>query len=118
MKGALGDNTTNMMRTNVMRGPAGIKTGCGHIPAFMASVVARLDRAIQYSAAAVVESRGLGLLDTPPEPVIGLAEGETQRRGMTAKYAAHERRLSHATQAFFFTSLMLEKVMPSARSLV
>jgi hypothetical protein len=107
-----------MMRTNVMRGPAGIKTGCGHIPAFMASVVARLDRAIQYSAAAVVESRGLGLLDTPPEPVIGLAEGETQRRGMTAKYAAHERRLSHATQAFFFTSLMLEKVMPSARSLV
>jgi hypothetical protein len=38
---------------------------------------------IQYSEALVMESRSRGVLDTPPEPVIGLAEGETRWRGMT-----------------------------------
>ena len=47
------------------------------------TVIARLDRAIQYSEAPVIESRGRGVLDSPPEPVIGLAEGETRWRGMT-----------------------------------
>jgi hypothetical protein len=32
---------------------------------------------------AVIESIGRGVLDAPPEPVIGLAEGETRWRGMT-----------------------------------
>src|ERR1700694_4499513 len=32
----------------------------------------------------VMESRSRGVLDTPLEPVIGLAEGETRWRGMTA----------------------------------
>jgi hypothetical protein len=31
----------------------------------------------------VMESKGRGVLDTPQEPVIGLAEGETRWRGMT-----------------------------------
>jgi len=33
---------------------------------------------------AVMESRSRGILDTPLEPVIGLAQGETRWRGMTA----------------------------------
>ena len=31
-----------------------------------------------------MESKGRGVLDIPLEPVIGLAEGETRWRGMTA----------------------------------
>src|SRR5258706_6910400 len=31
----------------------------------------------------MIESKGRGVLDTPQEPVIGLAEGETRWRGMT-----------------------------------
>src|SRR5882672_4027203 len=34
--------------------------------------------------AVVIEPRGCGVLDAPLEPVIGLAEGETRWRGMTA----------------------------------
>ena len=37
------------------------------------AVIARLDRATQYSEAPVMESKGRGVLDTPLEPVIGLA---------------------------------------------
>jgi hypothetical protein len=32
---------------------------------------------IQYSEGPAIESKGRGVLDTPLEPVIGLAEGET-----------------------------------------
>jgi hypothetical protein len=42
-----------------------------------------LRRAIQYSEALVMEPRSRGLLDTPLEPVIGFAEGETRWRSMT-----------------------------------
>src|SRR5439155_22381988 len=45
----------------------------------------------------VMESRSRGVLDTPLEPVIGLAEGETRWRGMTAVGAR-----SDATKAHFF----------------
>jgi hypothetical protein len=38
------------------------------------------DRAIQYAETAVVEEMSCGLLDSSPEPVIGLAEGETRWR--------------------------------------
>jgi hypothetical protein len=38
------------------------------------------DRAIQYAEAAAVEAMGRGVLDPPPEPVIGLAEGKTRWR--------------------------------------
>ena len=31
----------------------------------------------------MIEPRSRGVLDSPPEPVIGLAEGETRWRGMT-----------------------------------
>jgi len=37
-------------------------------------------RAIQYSGTLAMELEGRGVLDTPPEPVIGLAEGETRWR--------------------------------------
>jgi hypothetical protein len=38
--------------------------------------------------ASLIESIGRGVLDAPPEPVIGLAEGETRWRGMTVLRAA------------------------------
>jgi hypothetical protein len=41
---------------------------------------------IQYSEALVIEAKVRGVLDTPLEPVIGLAEGETRWRSMTASY--------------------------------
>jgi len=37
----------------------------------------------QYSEAPVMEAQNCGVLDTPMEPVIGLAEGETRWRSMT-----------------------------------
>ena len=40
---------------------------------------------IQYSRDASAEPGSYGVLDTPPEPVIGLAEGETRWRGMTGR---------------------------------
>jgi hypothetical protein len=46
-------------------------------------VIARLDRATQYSRVLMMESKSRGVLDAPLEPVIGLAEGETRWRGMT-----------------------------------
>jgi len=39
---------------------------------------------IQYSRDACGKSRSRSVLDAPLEPVIGLAEGETRWRGMTA----------------------------------
>jgi hypothetical protein len=36
------------------------------------------------SEAPAMETKGRSVLDTPQEPVIGLAEGETRWRGMTA----------------------------------
>jgi hypothetical protein len=45
-------------------------------------------RVIQYSGTPVMESKGRGVLDTPLEPVIGLAEGETRWRGMTTSCGA------------------------------
>jgi hypothetical protein len=43
-----------------------------YVPAAPPTVVAREKRAIQYSEASVIE-RSCGVLDTPLEPVIGLA---------------------------------------------
>jgi hypothetical protein len=37
---------------------------------------------------AVIEAISRGVLDAPPEPVIGLAKGETRWRGMTVLLAA------------------------------
>jgi hypothetical protein len=34
----------------------------------------------------MMESKGRAALDTPLEPVIGLAEGETRWRGLTAVF--------------------------------
>src|SRR6266550_1311279 len=44
----------------------------------------RLRRVIQYSKALMIDQRSCGVLDTPLEPVIGLAGGETRWRSMTA----------------------------------
>jgi hypothetical protein len=54
-------------------------------------VVARLDRAIQYSREAAMESRSRGVLDHPLEPVIGLAEGKTRWRVTTSEQGAKSR---------------------------
>ncbi|MCP1858297.1 hypothetical protein ABIF68_005697 [Bradyrhizobium japonicum] len=64
--------------------------------AFSSGVVARLDRATQYSETAVMESRGCGVLDSPPS------------RGMTAECGLYP---------FFLTSLTFVNSMPAARSL-
>jgi hypothetical protein len=48
----------------------------------------RLQRAIQYSETSMMEPRSRGVLDTPLEPVIGLAEGGTRSRSMTALVGA------------------------------
>src|SRR5947207_13838752 len=50
-----------------------------HTPA----VIARLDRAIQYSEAPVMEQKSRGVLDTPPESVIGLAQCQARWPVMT-----------------------------------
>jgi len=41
-------------------------------------------RVILYPRALEIESRGRGVLDTPLEPVIGLAAGETRWRSLTS----------------------------------
>jgi hypothetical protein len=46
-------------------------------------------RAIQYSETSMMESKGRSVLDTQLKPVIGLAEGETRWRGMTAVFGRH-----------------------------
>jgi hypothetical protein len=49
--------------------------------ATLTAVIAREGGAIQYSRDAyIMESRSHSVLDTPLEPVIGLAEGETRWR--------------------------------------
>jgi hypothetical protein len=45
-------------------------------------------RVIQYPETPAIESKSRGVPDAPPEPVIGLAEGETRWRGMTAYFPA------------------------------
>src|ERR1700730_4940299 len=50
-------------------------------------------RVIQYPETSVIETRSHRVLDTPLEPVIGLAEGETRWRGMTV--CGRERRPRH-----------------------
>jgi hypothetical protein len=40
-------------------------------------------RATQYAETLMLESKSRGVLDTPLEPVIGLAGGETRWRSMT-----------------------------------
>jgi len=47
-------------------------------------------RGIQYAAASRLITAASGILDRPPEPVIGLAEGETRWRTMTAERVATE----------------------------
>ena len=62
-----------------------------------------------------MESKGRGVLDTPLEPVIGLAEGETRWRGMTAVWGqkqsdeAIEPRHSAMVSAMAFRQLALKR---------
>jgi len=78
--------------------------------AMRTAVIARLDRATQYAEASVVESREFGVLGPPP------SRGTTRGEPLTA--LTGRKLYKPQPHAFFFTSLMLEKVMPSARSLV
>ncbi len=57
-----------------------------------------LDRAIQYSRGGNNQSRGRGLVDHPPEPVIGLAEGETRWRVITRRQIAISRSATSPTR--------------------
>jgi hypothetical protein len=41
---------------------------------------------IQYSTSIRIEPKSCGVPDTPLEPVIGLAKGETRWRGMTTVF--------------------------------
>jgi hypothetical protein len=56
-----------------------------------------------------MESRSRGVLDIPLEPVIGLAEGETRWRGMTAVGARRD-----ATKLFYFAPPPLMRVNAAA----
>jgi hypothetical protein len=75
-----------------MAGDGPLPANCPHLPSSSPGIAVRrtaslplaYDRAIQCSRDGDKESRGRGVLDTPQEPVIGLAEGETRWRGMTA----------------------------------
>jgi hypothetical protein len=77
-----------------------------------------LGRATQYSRESSDLRRSRGVLGPPLEPVIGLAEGETRWRRTTAVGWSRSAANRQPFYAFFFTSLTLEKLMPSARSRV
>ena len=49
------------------------------------SAVAQRAKADPVFQRPLMESISCGVLDTPPEPVIGLAKGETRWRGMTVR---------------------------------
>src|SRR5712692_4748701 len=53
---------------------------------------------IQYSEALVIEPKSCGILDTPLEPVIGLAGGETRWRSMTVFCAERIEDPSHRSR--------------------
>jgi len=55
-----------------------------HKRAIPSAVIAREGGRSSIPETAVMESGSRGVLDAPLEPVIGLAEGETRWRGMTA----------------------------------
>src|SRR6266403_2753090 len=81
-------------------------------------------RAIQYSEASAMEPKSCGVLDTPLEPVIGLAEGETRWRSMTILARQHiapsrTRALLNAnddTRRVFSRGIKLRMTGDSARS--
>src|SRR6266550_5273289 len=58
--------------------------------ATLSIVIARESGPSSIPETSVIEPRGRGVLDTLLEPVIGLAEGETRWRGMTAVNGSSE----------------------------
>jgi hypothetical protein len=73
-------------------------------PATFSTVVARLDRAIQYSEASVMESKGRGILDTP------------HARGMTTSRVARMRACRRIKSEQFATSIVATMRQPRAPS--
>ena len=65
----------------------------------------------------VIKSISRSVLDAPPEPVIGLAEGETQWRGMTVCFTAPPTQLPDPAPFFSTHSTSRETKSPSLRSL-
>jgi len=59
------------------------------------------------------QSRARGVLDAPPEPVLGLAEGETRGRGMTAVELAMTSPGIHNTHDLAFSRRMPRPSDPS-----
>src|ERR1700687_3763311 len=62
----------------------------GGVRAQITEVIVRLDRTTQYSRGACDWTRSRGVLDTPLEPVIGLAKGEPRWRGITVRSAGDD----------------------------
>jgi hypothetical protein len=77
--------------------------------AVLSAVIAREGGRSSIPETPVMESRIRSVLDTPLEPVIGLAEGETRWRGMTACGRGASAPFSHPTKHGWFecsTSIM------------
>ncbi|GGI26884.1 hypothetical protein GCM10010987_41620 [Bradyrhizobium guangdongense] len=87
-----------------------VKPATVHMLAWRHSVVARLDRATQYSETAAIEPKSRGVLDAPVKPGHDSGECGCSAESVIAANAT--------TYAFFLTSLTLVNSMPSARSLV
>jgi hypothetical protein len=73
--------------------------------AAQAEKLAIVDSAFEACVMRGQESRGRGVLDTPQEPVIGLAEGETRWRGMTVAGWAEPTGRADARRYFVLPSL-------------
>jgi hypothetical protein len=65
---------------------------CSHTPA----VIARAGGRSSIPQAVMIKPHRRSVLDSPPEPVIGLTEGETRWRGMTPRVGKHIERRSSA----------------------
>src|SRR3984893_15576917 len=77
------------------------------------AVIARLDRAPRYPSEPLMESRGRGVLDHPPEPVIGRRVAPTRWRVMTTDDEAKRSRLQ--TSAPLLWSERATVFQPGAR---
>src|SRR5713101_1860808 len=78
----------------------------------------RLRRVTQYSRAPEMGSESCGVLDTPLEPVIGLAGGETRWRSMTANDNEAQRFTAVAAQASAATTQLRPLCLARHRSIL
>ncbi|HEU0149660.1 MAG TPA: hypothetical protein VFR21_22615, partial [Bradyrhizobium sp.] len=77
--------SSSRSRTMRQTGPQQLREGLGPLLGHVHRRHAPRRRGIQYAAASQFPSAVSGILDRPPEPVIGLAEGETRWRMLTVR---------------------------------